>query len=56
MIPLISIILPIYNKELYIYKCIHSILVQSYKNFELIIRLNIINIKIMAYLSQEIMV
>ena len=34
---LISIILPIYNKESYIHKCIISILKQNYKNFELII-------------------
>lgn len=33
----ISIILPVYNTEKYIAKCIESILSQTYKNFELII-------------------
>lgn len=36
-LPTISIILPVYNKEVYIKKCIQSILHQSYTDFELII-------------------
>ena len=35
--PLISILLPYYKKEKYIWKTIHSVLNQSFKNFELII-------------------
>lgn len=35
--PEVSIIVPVYNKELYIKNCIERILNQSYKNFELII-------------------
>ena len=35
--PLISIIVPIYNAEIYLDKCIKSILNQSYDNFELIL-------------------
>lgn len=35
--PLISIIVPIFNSEMYINKCIESILKQSYTNFELIL-------------------
>lgn len=35
--PFISIILPVYNTEKYIYECISSILNQSFQNFELII-------------------
>lgn len=35
---LISIIVPVYNAEKYIDNCIQSILVQSYKNFELLLR------------------
>lgn len=35
--PLISFIIPSYNFERYIGKCIDSILAQSYKNLELII-------------------
>ena len=34
---LISIIVPIYNVEEYLCRCIDSILNQSYKNFELIL-------------------
>lgn len=35
--PELSIIVPIYNGEEYLEKCIDSILIQSYKNFELIL-------------------
>lgn len=35
--PLISIIVPNYNKEKYIKKCIESVIKQTYQNFELII-------------------
>lgn len=50
-IPLVSVILPVYNAEKYIYQSIKSILTQEYKNIELIIindgstdaTLNIIN-------------
>ena len=34
---LISIILPVYNAEEYIEECINSILIQTYKNFELLV-------------------
>ena len=34
---LISIIIPLYNKEEYIYDCINSLINQSYKNIEIII-------------------
>jgi glycosyltransferase involved in cell wall biosynthesis len=34
---LVSIVVPVYNTENYIEKCIKSILVQTYKNFELIL-------------------
>ena len=37
MRPLVSIIIPAYNCEAYIGKCIESILIQSYKNIEIII-------------------
>ena len=33
----ISIIIPVYNVEKWLNKCIDSILVQSYKNFEIIL-------------------
>ena len=35
--PLISVIVPVYNSEKYLHRCIDSILVQTYVNFELII-------------------
>ena len=35
--PKISVIVPIYNAERYLHKCIQSILMQSYVNFELIL-------------------
>lgn len=35
--PKISVIVPVYNVEKYLSKCINSILSQSYKNFELIL-------------------
>ena len=35
--PLISIIVPVYNVEKYLSKCIESILHQTYKNWELIL-------------------
>lgn len=34
---LVSIIVPIYNAEIFLERCINSILKQSYKNFELIL-------------------
>lgn len=37
MLELISIIVPIYNVQEYLYKCIESILNQSYKNIEVIL-------------------
>lgn len=33
----ISIIVPIYNVEKYVEKCIHSLINQSYKNIEIIL-------------------
>jgi len=35
--PIISIILPVYNGELYLSSCIESIINQTYKDFEIII-------------------
>lgn len=37
MNPLISVIVPVYNVELYVNRCIDSILAQTYKNFEVIL-------------------
>lgn len=37
MKPNISIIIPVYNAEAYIHKCVESILNQSYKSFEIIL-------------------
>ena len=37
MNPLVSIIIPVYNCEKYIGKCIESILIQSYRNIEIVI-------------------
>lgn len=34
---LISIIIPVYNAELYLYRCLDSILKQKYKNYEVIL-------------------
>ena len=33
--PLISVIVPIYNVEAYLHKCVDSILSQTYKNIEI---------------------
>lgn len=35
--PLISIVVPVYNVELYLNQCVDSILAQSFKNYELIL-------------------
>lgn len=37
MIPLVSIIIPVYNAEMYVSRCIESVLNQSYANIELIL-------------------
>ena len=37
MIPLVSIIMPVYNKELYMRKTLENICNQDFKNWELII-------------------
>src|SRR5690554_7275643 len=34
---MISVIIPVYNSEKYLHKCIDSVLAQSYTNFELIL-------------------
>lgn len=34
---MISVIVPVYNSERYLHRCINSILSQSYKNIEIII-------------------
>lgn len=36
-LPLISIVIPVYNVEAYIEHCIHNILLQTYKNIEVIV-------------------
>jgi glycosyltransferase involved in cell wall biosynthesis len=36
-IPLVSIILPVYNAEKYLHECLNSIIAQSFRNWELII-------------------
>lgn len=33
----LSVIVPVYNVEKYLVRCVESILIQSYKNFELIL-------------------
>ena len=35
--PLISVIVPVYNTEKYLEKCLESIINQTYKNLEIII-------------------
>ncbi len=37
MNPLVSVIIPVYNVELYINRCIQSIITQTYKNLEIIL-------------------
>ncbi len=37
MTPIVSIIVPIYNAEAYIHRCVDSILTQEYKDFELLL-------------------
>jgi glycosyltransferase involved in cell wall biosynthesis len=37
MLPLVSVIVPVYNVEPYVRKCVDSILAQSYKNLEIIL-------------------
>ena len=37
MFPKVSVIVPVYNSEKYISKCIESILNQTYRDFELLI-------------------
>lgn len=35
--PMISIIVPVYNTEQYLHRCIDSVLAQTYKDFELLL-------------------
>ena len=35
--PLVSVVVPIYNVELYLKECVASILSQTYKNIEVIL-------------------
>lgn len=35
--PLVSIIIPVYNVELYLERCIHSVIIQTYHNLEIIL-------------------
>ena len=35
--PLISVIVPVYNVERYIHRCINSIVNQTYQNIEIIV-------------------
>ena len=35
--PLVSIVIPIYNMETYLEECIQSVLIQTYKNLEIIL-------------------
>lgn len=37
MKPLISVIIPVYNVELYFEQCMESVLCQTYDNFEIIL-------------------
>ena len=37
MLPLISVIVPVYNMELYLDKCIQSVINQTYKNLEILL-------------------
>ena len=36
-IPKISVIIPVYNTEKFLHRCIDSVLVQTYKDFELLL-------------------
>lgn len=35
--PLVSVIIPSYNSEHYIRECVHSVLIQTYQNFEILV-------------------
>ena len=35
--PLITVVVPIYNVEVYLEQCIRSVLAQTYENFELLL-------------------